>query len=79
MWILYIRLFLLKGKSFLDYTKLFSPNEYGKNNKIFSITKKIKMKKICCVICGNYRNFKNPKISYSFEKHSFFLLFAVIV
>ena len=26
------------------------------------------MKKIYCVICGKYRKFKNPKISYIFEK-----------
>ena len=26
------------------------------------------MKKLCCVICGKYRKFKNPKISYNFEK-----------
>ena len=26
--------FMLKGKSFLDYTKLFSPNDYEKNDKI---------------------------------------------
>ena len=26
--------FMLKGKSFLDYTNLFSPNEYKKNDKI---------------------------------------------
>ena len=38
------------------------------NTKIFSITKKIKMKKLCCVICGKYKKFKNPKISYIFEK-----------
>ena len=25
--------FMLKGKSLLDYTKLFSPNQYKKNNK----------------------------------------------
>ena len=25
--------FILKGKSFLDYTNLFSPNEYEKNDK----------------------------------------------
>ena len=25
---------MLKGKSFLDYTNLFSPNEYEKNNNI---------------------------------------------
>ena len=26
--------FMLKGKSLLDYTNLFSPNDYGKNHKI---------------------------------------------
>ena len=26
--------FMLKGKSLLDYTKLFSPNEYDKNDKV---------------------------------------------
>ena len=26
------------------------------------------MKKIYCVICGRYRKFNNPKISYIFEK-----------
>ena len=35
--------FLLKGKSLLEYTNLFSPNEYKKNDvniKIFSIESK---------------------------------------
>ena len=26
--------FMLKGKTLLDYTNLFSPNDYEKNNKI---------------------------------------------
>ena len=26
--------FMLKGKSFLEYTNLFSPNEYKENDKI---------------------------------------------
>ena len=26
--------FMLKGKSLLDYTNLFSPDEYEKNNKM---------------------------------------------
>ena len=38
--------FMLKGKGLLDYTNLFPPNDYEKNDKtkikIFSITKKIK-------------------------------------
>ena len=28
--------FILKGQSLLDYTNLFSPNEYEKNDKIIS-------------------------------------------
>ena len=32
------------------------------NTKIFSITKKINMKKVYCAICGKYRKFKNIKI-----------------
>ena len=66
MWILPIRIFLLKNKSILDYSNLCYPNEYGQNDKIFSITKKIRMKKICCFIFGKYRKFNNPKRSYIF-------------
>ena len=48
---------------------LFSPN-YEKNEKnntkIFSINKK--MKKLYCVICGKYRKFEKPKVSYRLEK-----------
>ena len=28
--------FILKGKSLLEYTNLFSPNDYKKNDKIIS-------------------------------------------
>ena len=35
---------------------------------MFSITKKIKIKKICCIIRDKYRKLKNPKISHIFEK-----------
>ena len=42
--------FMLKGKNLLDYTNLFSPKEYEKNDKvilnIFSITKKLTWKNI---------------------------------
>ena len=34
------------------------------------------IKKLYCVICGKYRKFRNPKISYIFEKHQIVLLFA---
>ena len=37
------------------------------------------MKKLYCVICGKYRKFEKPKISYILEKHYFFLLFVVNV
>ena len=63
---------MLKVKSLLDYTNLFSPNKNqknGKNNtKLFSITNKVKMNKIYFIICGKYKKFKNPKLSYIFEK-----------
>ena len=26
------------------------------------------MKKLCCIICGKYRKFEKPKISYLLEK-----------
>ena len=34
-----------------------------------------KMKNIYCVICGKYRTFRKPKISYIFEKT---LAFSII-
>ena len=37
------------------------------------------MKKLYCVICGDYRKSKNPKISHIFEKTLVFLLFIVSV
>ena len=42
--------FMLKGKSLLDYN----------NIKLFSINyRKMEMKKICCIVCGSYRKFKD--------------------
>ena len=32
------------------------------------MTKKVKVKKIYCIICGKYVKFKNTKITYIFEK-----------
>ena len=59
--------FMLKGKSLPDYTNLFSPNDYEKNDKIiFSIAKK--MKKVYFIICGKYRKFEKPKISHLSKK-----------
>ena len=42
------------------------------------MTKKVKMKKLYCVICGSYRKFEKPKISYFLEKRLVLLLFTVI-
>ena len=60
--------FMLKGKSLLDCTNLFSPKNYEKNDntKILSITKK--MKKKYCIICGKYRKFEKLKISHLLER-----------
>ena len=58
--------FMLKGKSLLEYTNLFSANNYEKNDEYF-------------VNCIKYRKCKKPKISYLLEKALFFLLFAVSV
>ena len=38
------------------------------NTKIFSITKKVRMKKLSYVICAKYRKFEKPKISYILKK-----------
>ena len=46
---------------------------------IFSVTKKVKMKKLYCVICDKCRKFEKPEIPYILEKLLFFLLFAVNV
>ena len=47
--------FMLKGKSFLEYTNLFSPNKYKKIMKIM---------KIYCNVCNKYKKSKKIKISY---------------
>ena len=52
---------------------LTNKKKWNNNTKLFSTTKKTRMKKVSRVICGRYRKFKNPKTSYIF----FFLLFAV--
>ena len=46
---------------------------------MFSLTKKVQMKEIYCVICSEYRKFEKPKISYISEKTLVFLLFVVSV
>ena len=41
-----------------------------KNTKIFSITKRLRWKKVFRVIRGTYRKLKDPKIPYILEKTS---------
>ena len=54
--------FMLKGQSLLEYTNLFSPNDYG------MIMDFKRWKKLYCVTCGKYRKFEKHKISYFLEK-----------
>ena len=54
---------MFKGKSFLDYTNLFSPNKYEKNNNIIlKYFQQLKKLRSYCNICGNYRKLKIPKL-----------------
>ena len=61
---------MLKSESFVDYTNLFSPNDYEKNYEIilkyFQLLRR--WKKLDCVICGKYRKSEKFKISYLLEK-----------
>ena len=61
--------FTLKGKSLLNYTSLFSPNEYEKNDKIFSVTKKLKWKKSIALSVVSIKNLKLPKYHTFSKKH----------
>ena len=62
---------MLKDQSLPDYANLFCPNDYDKNDKII-----LKYFNNYCVICGNYRKFEKPRISYLLEKNisSFYFL-----
>ena len=69
---------MLKSKSLLDYTNLFSPENYGKNDKIrLKYCQKLKRwKKIFVLFVASVENLKNWKshtffsISVFFHKHS---------
>ena len=62
---------MLKGISLLDYTNLFSPNDYKKNDEIIlkdlRITKK--MAKLYYIICGRYRKFEKSENIKPFRKN----------
>ena len=42
--------------------------EQQNNTKIFSITKKVKMKKLYCIVSGKYRKVEKSEISHILEK-----------
>ena len=56
--------FYAKSKTYFFLTNV---KRIINNTKTFSTSKK--MKKLYCVSCGNYRKFKNPKISYILENN----------
>ena len=62
--------FMLKGKSVLEYTNLFSRNDCEKNDKIILkyLQKLKRWKNMSCVIWGKYRKFEKPKTSYLLKK-----------
>ena len=59
--------FMLKGKSLLEYTNLFSPNEYKRNDKIISKYFQYNLNELKCIIMFaiNIENLKKKKIIYS--------------
>ena len=67
--------FYAKRENFVSlYKPIFSQqksNKWSSNTKIFSITKKVKMQKLSCVIYGKYRKFEKSKILYILEKTVF--------
>ena len=64
LWIGFID-FTLKGKSLLDYTNLFSLNEYKKDDKIileyFQLLKRLRWKKYIALFAVNVENSKIQK------------------
>ena len=61
---------MLKGKSFLDYTNLFSPNDYEKDHKIIlKYFWQLKRWKIYIVLfVASIENLKNLKYHTSYKK-----------
>ena len=68
---------MLKGKSLLEETNLFSPNDYGKNNKIILKYFQFNPNKLKCFVMFviNIENFKKLKY-HIFLKKTSILCFA---
>ena len=62
---------MLKSKSLLDYTNLFSPNDYEKNDKIvLKYFQQLKRwKNYIVLIAVSTENLKNLKYHASYKKH----------
>ena len=55
--------FMSKGRSLLEYTNLFSPNEYKKNGN------QSKYVKMYCTVCNKYRIFEKKKNQIFLKEH----------
>ena len=58
MWIFLYLIYLIHVKILLNYTNLFSPNAYEKNDK--NIFNNLKDEKLYFAICGKNRKFEKP-------------------
>ena len=63
--------FMLKGKSLLEYTNLFSPKEFKKNKKIILKYFQQNLNKLKCIVvfAMNIENFKKLKYHTFLKKH----------
>ena len=63
--------FMLKGKSLLEYTNLFSPKEFKKNKKIILKYFQQNLNKLKCIVvfAMNIENFKKLKYYTFLKKH----------
>ena len=69
---------MLKGKGLLDYTNLFSPNEYKNNDKMILKCLQYNPNKLKCIImfAVNIENLKKLKYHIFLEKHEVFIFFT---
>ena len=69
---------MLKGKSLFEYTNVFSPNEYKKNDKIILTYFQYNLNKLKCMVMFaiNIENLKKLKYHISYIKNikSFYCL-----
>ena len=60
--------FILKGKSLLEYTNLFSPDKYKNNNKIILTYFQENPNKLKCIVMFSI-NSENLKFNIVLKKH----------